>query len=47
MRFPAEPFRIKVVEKIRRTTRDEREQLLQQEQQRLQERLRLTEQTGS
>ncbi|MCC6476464.1 tryptophanase [bacterium] len=29
MRFPAEPFRIKVVEKIRRTTRDEREQLLQ------------------
>ncbi|MCL4304915.1 tryptophanase [bacterium] len=28
MRFPAEPFRIKVVEKIRRTTRDEREELL-------------------
>jgi tryptophanase len=29
MRFPAEPFRIKVVERIRNTTRDEREQLLQ------------------
>jgi len=28
MRFPSEPFKIKVVEPIRRTTRDEREQLL-------------------
>jgi tyrosine phenol-lyase len=28
MEFPAEPFRIKVVERIRRTTRDERELLL-------------------
>lgn len=30
MKFPAEPFRIKVVERIRQTTRDEREQCLQQ-----------------
>jgi tyrosine phenol-lyase len=29
MRFPAEPFRIKVVERIKKTTRDERELLLQ------------------
>lgn len=28
MKFPAEPFRIKVVERIRQTTREEREQLL-------------------
>lgn len=30
MRFPSEPFKIKVVEPIRRTTREERERLLQQ-----------------
>ena len=29
MRFPSEPFKIKVVEPIRRTTREERERLLQ------------------
>lgn len=29
MRFPSEPFKIKVVEPIRRTTREERESLLQ------------------
>ncbi|MEO5987949.1 MAG: tryptophanase [Candidatus Eisenbacteria bacterium] len=29
MRFPAEPFRIKVVEPIRRVTREERDQLIQ------------------
>ncbi len=28
MRFPAEPFRIKVVERLRRTTREERERLI-------------------
>ncbi len=30
MRFPSEPFKIKVVEPIRRTTREERERLLKQ-----------------
>ena len=30
MRFPSEPFKIKVVEPIRRTTRDERDRLLRQ-----------------
>ena len=30
MRFPSEPFKIKVVEPIRRTTREERERLLQE-----------------
>lgn len=30
MRFPAEPFRIKVVEPLRRVSREEREQLIQQ-----------------
>ncbi|MGH7254443.1 MAG: tryptophanase [Nitrospirales bacterium] len=30
MRFPSEPFRIKVVERIRRTTREERETLLRE-----------------
>ncbi|MFQ5991192.1 MAG: tryptophanase [Nitrospiraceae bacterium] len=30
MRFPSEPFKIKVVEHIRRTTREERDQLLRQ-----------------
>ena len=28
MRFPAEPFRIKVVEPLRRVSRDERERLI-------------------
>ena len=30
MKFPSEPFKIKVVEPIKRTTRDERDRLLRQ-----------------